>query len=350
MSSSKWLLRLFICILCIMCILAGTVFAIDPYLHYRTRDNSYFLHYRFVVPGIIKNADYNSVVIGSSMTQNFQMDEFREKLSVNPIKATVSGTTLADLKTMTRMVNETGKAKTYYICMDLPVLINSNASIIPEYLADDSIWNDYRYWFGYEAWMRFIPVDLAFLGLKAMDVELPAKFHQSMSIDRLEEWGNDYIYDEDVVLDEFVPGHWRFDNKTLEARLHAGFDAYVECLDLEHGNYVLFFPPYSSCYWHCANEFGWFDIFADFKKYVVEYFEEYENVQIFDFQAADFTMDLNNYKDITHYGPHINSWMVDCFASGEYLVSSELVEQNIQQMEENVRLFRQRYSARLELE
>ena len=86
------------------------------------------------------------------------------------------------------------------------------------------------------------------------------------------------------------------------------------------------------------------DIYMDFKKFVTGYFDSCDNVRVFDFQSAEFTADMSNYKDITHYTPEINSWMVDCFATGAYQVSSETIEESILAAHQNLQTFRQRYA------
>ena len=352
MSSEKWLLRLLICVVCILCILAGTVYIMDPYLHYRITDDSYYLHYRFVVPGIIRNDDYDTVIIGSSMTQNFQMDDFRQKLDADPIKVTLSGMTLPDMKTLTSYVCQTGKTENFYICMDYSTFANDvgpEESILPPYLVDDSVWNDYRYWFGYETWMRFIPVDLAFTGLKAAGFDI-SRYEDRIRIDRLEEWGHNFTFSEEMALREYDPDSpdWYQDTSTLEERLQHNFLSYVALLDLSQGDYTFFFPPYSCCLWHGTENYDYMDEYMRFKAYVVNYFADYDNVRVFDFQCAPFTTDMNNYKDVTHYSPEINAWMVDCFVSGDYLVTSDTIGQSIDQLYTNLEQFRTDYAWALE--
>ena len=47
----------------------------------------------------------------------------------------------------------------------------------PDYLMDDNPWNDYRYLLGYETWMRFIPIDIALSGAKALEILPAGKIH-----------------------------------------------------------------------------------------------------------------------------------------------------------------------------
>ena len=84
--------------------------------------------------------------------------------------------------------------------------------------------------------------------------------------------------------------------------------------------------------WCDAQDSGYFDTYIEAKRHFMERATEY-GATVYDFQAAEFTMDLNNYKDTTHYSPAINDWMVECFASGEYIVT----ENNFQFYQDNLR-------------
>ena len=85
---------------------------------------------------------------------------------------------------------------------------------------------------------------------------------------------------------------------------------------------------------------GYYEDLIQAKRYFIEKAFEHGAV-VFDFQPAELTGDLNNYKDTTHYTPEINDWMVKCFASGEHLVTSENLEAGLEQLKENTDRFRE---------
>ena len=86
--AKKWLLRLLALILAIVLLMCACAYLVDPYMQYRVRDNQYLLNSRLVTPGLIKNYDYDTVLIGSSMIQNTDMGLFRETLGGSPLKIT----------------------------------------------------------------------------------------------------------------------------------------------------------------------------------------------------------------------------------------------------------------------
>ena len=70
------------------------------------------------------------------------------------------------------------------------------------------------------------------------------------------------------------------------------------------------------------------------------------DVTVYDFQHANFIIDLDNYKDTTHYTPRINDWMVESFAEDEYVVTEENSDEFQERLRDNVDAFRERYVAR----
>ena len=169
--AKKWLLRLLALTMALVMLMCLCAWCIDPYMLYRVRDNQYLLNSRLVTPGLIKNYDYDTVLIGSSMIQNTDMGLFREILGGKPLKITTGAISLTEIQKLTDKIGELGKAEHYYICLDQYLFAPEkwdDMDRFPDYLMDDNPWNDYRYLLGYETWMRFIPIDIALSGAKAL--------------------------------------------------------------------------------------------------------------------------------------------------------------------------------------
>ena len=86
------------------------------------------------------------------------------------------------------------------------------------------------------------------------------------------------------------------------------------------------------------------------KRYFLEKVSGYDNVKVFDFQGADFTADLDNYMDMSHYSPEINDFMVSCFASGDYLADSSTLAETERQIRDNIQVLLSRYPEIEEIE
>jgi len=119
MSFKKWTVSAIAALLALVLLLMGLMYALDPFFQFRVRDNSYMLNPRYVNPGLIKNHDYDSILIGSSMAQNFDMDIFRQELGGKPLKIAIGGLTALETAEYMELAHSVGKAERYYVCLDL---------------------------------------------------------------------------------------------------------------------------------------------------------------------------------------------------------------------------------------
>ena len=346
-SASKWI-RNFLCfLLAILLLLSAVVYIVDPFMQFRTRDNAYFLQEWYVSGGLIKNYEYDTLILGSSVTQNFDMNVFRQELGVKPLHIGLGGLTTVELAELLRLAYETQKADTYYIGVDLPVLNGDNPeSRMPEHLIKNDLQSKLRYLLSYEVWFRYLPVDIGFMILDKLGVNLPEKFIYQKSIDRLGDWRLDFPeWGEDYVLYHHKYGLFSVSHVETEG-LYEGavacIDTFFERCDFEKGEHIFFFPPYSSVCWVEYQMRGQFDIYMQIKQYFIEKALEH-GVKVYDFQAADFTMELEHYRDTIHYMPPINDWMVECFAGEDYVVTAENRRSFEEKLIENTNAFREKY-------
>jgi len=357
MDSRKWAISTVCLTLAALVIIAAIAFIIDPFMQYRVSDYKYFLKSRYVNAGIIKNYPYDTVVIGSSMMQNFNMQSFRDKLDCEPIKVTLGGISMSEILAMIDLINKQNKAGKMYMSTDL-YLFNSTGATdrmnIPYYLLDDCFANDYKYLLGYETWMRFIPVNIAINILILLGFDLPEKFIQSTEIDYLEYWNDDFTFGEEIVINYYlrfrnsaaVPDNDNddvgdiSDMNTMYSRMLLRFDEFLETINSDK-EYVFYFSPYSALFWYQAKRDGYFDIYQNVKIHMVNVLSEMNNVTVHDFQSMPLINDLSIYKDLRHYNAQVNEYMVDCFANGDYIVNAQTVSAGIDALREIVEQFEQ---------
>ena len=355
LTSAQWLGRFLALALAVLAVLAAAVYIIDPYYNYRAYDHKYKLDKIFSVPGVVKNYDYDAIVIGSSMTQNFDMDSFRQELGQNPIKATLGGITGKEISALFKLAQDSGHAQTYYICIDTSVLSSdSQEQRFPDYLMDFSLLNDYKYFWGYEAWMRFIPLNLGLLAADSLGIELPQRFSEARSIDLMGDWAYRYEFSADRVLSIYSESDngaaINVDMAGISENALDNCEVFVDSLDLSRGDIVFFFPPYSSLLWYKMEKEGSLESTMELKRHFMELVDGYDNVKVYDFQGAEFTSNLDNYMDLSHYSPEINDFMVSCFASGDYLADSSTLAETEWQIRDNIQVLLSRYPELEEIE
>lgn len=319
--------------------IGGISFIVDPYQQYREPKFYKMVNLnssaRFLNPGLIKNRDYNSIIVGSSMMENLNPLEIKEKLGIYPLKQTFSGATPKEINILLNYVNNLNKVKTVIYGLDLVTYSgnkNETKIAMPMYLYDNNIFNDYNYLFSFDTY-RYMAIIL----LKNLR-------KNTISIDELYCWDKNLKYSKDEVLKTFDK------NKKIEINLEVNEKLLEKMLENFQYNtlsiidktskidYVIIFPPYSILTYIGNKEVG---TLLKFKEEVIKKLLSYDNIVMYDFQYLDnITFDLNNYKDYSHYSPRINSFMIDSISNKNYLVTKDNYIKNIELLKEQVKNFK----------
>lgn len=333
--SAKWFLtRLLACVLVVLTLMGAFLYALDPYLAYHASPYPYIISDRFSMTGLIRHSEYDAILIGSSMSQNFDMDLMREKLGLNPLKAVKGGLTISEMQLLNDLAVKTGKAQRVFLNIDLTRFneIDEAEEYYPAYLYNDTVLDDYQYLFGYEAWMRYMPLDLIVIGAKSAHITLPSLLQKKSNPDLIGYWADRETFSEQVVLNKYaknIDAVAAQNTEGMYARMVENLDRLLAAKPFAEGvQYDLFLPPYSALYWAHTMREGYFEALCDFRAHLAKRLSAYENVRLFDFQGMEMIEDLNRYKDNTHFDPATNDRMVECFASGEYAASEASVTES----------------------
>lgn len=333
LNPKKWMRTLLLLIVVQLLSLAVLAYVVDPFFLFRVKDETYMTSATFSTPGLVKNHQYNTALIGSSMVWDFDMPLLRETMMVEPLKVTIGAMTIKEMLTMMELLEQSGKVEQYIINVDFPALAvnpENQKLLYPEFLVDFNPWNDYLYLLGFETWMRFIPVDLAFLLADTLGINLPYNFVFSRNIDNLGRSRTMFTYGRDIVLDSLR-------NRALSPLQINGLhetmlqqaNVLITSIAQTGKQTLVFFPPYSALFWLDARIKGYDKDFLEIKHHIINTLLAMNHVRVFDFQSATVVTDLNNYKDITHFSPEVSDWIIKCFSDGTYEVREQYTEDDV---------------------
>jgi hypothetical protein len=276
-------------------------------------------------PGMAKHMTYDSVILGSSMTVNFNTNWFAQEMGLNTIKLNYSGAYPKDqANIMERIFSSNNQVKAVFLGVDVMTYtgdVEETKYPIPSYLYDDSVWNDAQY-----LWNKDVLLNYILRPLADPDKTDLATVYES--------WWTDEYYNIQWVMHNYERPE-RVEEKTPE-------NAYLEsvkqnlqtniCPFIENNpdtTFYIFFPPYSILYWNDVMSENHLEATMAEYRYIVETMLAYENVRVFYFPNQEWIVtDLNNYADYSHYHKDINHYMTECFASGECEIK------NLEQMDE----------------
>lgn len=326
-------------------LLTGLInYIIDPLQFYRLA--GFYKPYlqgnysRMLNPGLAKNLQYETAILGSSHTANFDIQYINRIMKTKSVNLPIFGTTCYEMNFMLNKVISIGKAKYIILGIDLPHMNEdpklTRVNDFPYHLYDDNPFNDYKYIFNFD------------LLRKMMSNILHYNFVEKDSIysdyEKSYNWISDpkfrYIFDEKNLLKIWKPAKPVIDQKkrdencwkyilTGEQNINLNILPYLK-KNPKIKFYIIYYP-FSALYWINMYNSGQIEGMIKLKKYFFENTENLSNVKIFDFQVDEgIKNNLNNYSDIEHYSGDINRLMVDWIVQGKYLVTEKNIDQYLQ--------------------
>lgn len=313
----KWIISTISVILILFVLVAALVIFVDPFFQYHAPLESfpYLVDNQLSQnPGMAKHMEYDSVILGSSMTVNFNTHWFEELLGRKALKLNYSGAYPKDQANIMEIVFDSGHdVQAVFLGVDVTTYtggVEETKYPIPEYLYDDNYLNDVEYLFNKDVILNYILRPIA-----DPDKTDLATVYQS--------WWTDEYYNIQWVMHNYEP--------SLPVDEETPSEAYIESTDrnlrtnlcpyIEQNPgtvFYIFFPPYSILYWNDVIQENHLEATMAEYAYIAETLLAYDNVRIFYFpNREEIVTDLNNYADYTHYHRDINRYMTECFANGE---------------------------------
>ena len=295
---------------------------------------------RYQNPGLAKNWDYDTIIIGTSMTENFLPSVVGKELGGKVMKLSMEGSTADEHHKMAQVALRTGKVKKILWGLDyFSLKANSydNSSKFPEYMYDDKLWNDYKYLFNYSVFEQF------FASLKARYDGL-----KQQNLEYLNNWNRIVTYGKDRVGKAYSKAnleetYFGLNEESLDV-VKKSFNDNILALvkDNPDVEFYVYYPPYSvlrQTVWYDTNS-ARFENQIQMRKWMYEQFSKYPNVKLYDFQAADeWTYDLDLYKDLSHHKQDVNTWIAEAIGRDDpkYRVTDQNVDELNARLEEDAR-------------
>lgn len=316
--SSYFLVIYSICAMVILLTIGILNIYIDPLFHYHKPLDKYAYilnDERYQNNGILKQYDYDAVIIGTSMTSNFKVSELNELFGVNGVKTPFSGATYKEIADNLHTALEAQEnIKMVVTSMDYSTLIEDKDAypeqngnfIYPTYLTDKNVLNDVNYF-----WNKTI-----FFDKTLMVLQNTKNGGTTTDFDSYANWAEYYNYGLDTLL---AAGYTKSEKYASDSVLLNEEDAKIVRKNIQQNvveiarqypnvDFYIFIPPYSICWWEVAKSWGGVDMTIEVLRIKIEEMLEEENIHIYAFgDRKDIVCDLDNYKDTIHYGPWVNS-------------------------------------------
>lgn len=320
---------------------AALTYLVDPFEHYR--ESAILPLYdqeSYNNPGIVKNYDYDAVIIGTSMVEMSNPSVIDECFDVSSVKLPMRGSHTSHMGwQLSHALEEQPDMKLAILAVDAYSLMGStdDHTEIVDYLWNDDWLDDINYLLNYDVLLARIPKMLKNIG-KSTDTKR----------DDMYKWTDVTFAPESV----FNTIGWQEQQPMRDAeycieRSTQNIEEHLKAHILAHPDtkFLIYMPPYSVGYWYHFTRGGQSEQQFRSRARVCELLLECPNVEIYDFASRiEWITDLGEYFDYSHHSEAMSDKIMRAMAAGENRVTSvEEMWAGSQRIREAVEAFAEQY-------
>jgi len=340
-ASARWLAGVLSAILAVLGACAAFVAWVDPFQQYHLATHYpprfYFLHHRYINPGLARNQIYDTVVTGSSIMENTRNDFVAKACGGAAVNLSMPAMSASEQRLMLDTAFADRPVKRVIAVLDFNEFsggIDERQDVagpLPRYLYDRNPFNDLPYVLSWEVLLK---------SWRIVTKDASEKFTSDPNAAWF--WGNVKRFRRDEVLRGLDLAHlnarYGQPQRTIEG-MRASFEYNLLPLFRSHPEteFDVVWPPYSILVWVDFAQRGQLDITLQFKRYVAETTRALSNVHLIDLQTERaITHDLDRYTDLYHFDPAVNEWLVESACKDRNRVNANNIYVYDLQMREQV--------------
>ena len=302
----------------LLALVVGFVIVFDPFYQYHKPLpglKAVLTDKEYQCVGTLRNFDYNALIVGSSVCENYNNSWFDNAFSCQTIKAIRSYGATADLCYWLDIAYENHNLDYVFYNIDPSSLSASTeptyiSTGCPMYLYDTNHFNDYQYLLNKDVLMEKIPYMVAY--------SLIGDYNEGNSYN----WAQWKYFGEDMATGLYtrLPSVKTMQPETANEDTLAGNIALLTAQVEAHPEttFKFFFSPYSMLWWDNAYRSGELDAVIYNEKQAISALLAYDNVEIYYYQDDEPVItNLGNYMDMIHFSKDINYYVYDKLAKGE---------------------------------
>lgn len=296
----------------------GLVIIIDPFFHFHKpiKGLSYSIyHERYQNDGIVRHFEYDAIITGTSMTENFKTSEAEKIFEGKFIKVPFAGGTFREINDNLSKAFKCNDDIKYVIrsldyghIVEKPDSLRTDLGFYPFYLYNDNLIDDFFY---------IANNDVISLSFKVLNNTLKGNTNTT-SFDEYANWNAEYKFGANSVLEQkdiYIVSNKKHILNSQDIN-NLQNNVYYNVVELAEKHpettFYYFFPPYSMAYYGDLMEDGKIESALEAEKMTIELILQQPNIRLFSFNLnKDLVTDLNNYKDTTHYGEWVNSQILE---------------------------------------
>lgn len=337
MQAKKYFKMIILFTVSFLILIAGSILLIDPYFHYHEPLNtlSYYLNereQRYINDGIGRYFKYDSIITGTSMTENFKNTLFEKLFNCNSIKVPFSGGSYKEVNNNLERTLKRKKDIRYILRgLDYNQIIQDSGYMkydnLPIYLYDNNPLNDYKYLFNKVVVIKGLGGVITYTLLGK----------NTITFDEYSNWNNIVRNGKKNVLRGYKRNkkeniiEEKLKKKDIEI-INENIEKNVISLVKKYPNtkFIYFITPYSIVYWDQLKQEGKIEKQIMAEKYMIEKLLKYPNIELYSFfNNYEMICNLDNYRDPGHYMGNVSDKILYWIFKKEYQLTKENYEEYI---------------------
>jgi hypothetical protein len=257
----EWCVNTILAIITVLAIFACVTVIIDPFCHYHKPLEGIIVsnEQSYINPGFVNQFEYDSLITGSSMVENFKTSYFKQVLGVNAIKVPFSGGTAKNMNIiLQKALRKKPNLKNIYLGLDLYMLkkdTEKTVNPLPDYLYDSNPLSDVWYLLNKDILLK---IDTFFKdGYNIFSsIRGGISNFNEFSFDDYSSWYNSFNFSQYATMKPYL-NEKKADIPLLQTddilklprdNLRVNIIPLIE----SHPNtdFTIFFPPYSIIFWY----------------------------------------------------------------------------------------------------
>ena len=341
MKAKVWLISWLVIVISVLGAVGYVVYKVDPFIHFHAPDlDEYYYtldNQRSQNDGLSEFLEFDALITGTSMTDNFKTSEMDALFGCHSAKLTFDGGTFVEINDFVeRVLKRKPDLSIVLRGLDLGCFldkydwINVSEKQRVGYLTGDNAWNDVEYLLNEDAFFGRALTMMLDKGEEGFEPGIT-------SFDEYSRWQEAYGFGYNSVYPDGITfrataeeGLSEEQRAVIEENITRNVtsiaDRYPEV------EFYYFYTPYSLGWWGYLVNCGLLTQWLEAEKQITELILPHENIHLFSFNnRRDITADLNNYTDPNHYAAWVNSLILKWIHDGSYQLTADNYEEYLEE-------------------
>ncbi|WP_086269933.1 hypothetical protein [Campylobacter devanensis] len=346
-------------------IILGLLYIYDPFQIFHKpyfREDTFFTDMRKQALGIIKNYEFDSYIIGTSMLENTDPKEATNKLNNDGewINITLIASSFNERAIVMDYIFQNQNPKHIIYSLDGYYMVNrlNNSTLDWDFLYDNNPYNDIKLYIN----SKFMICAIQFSDDERCVGNID-DIYQITSWDRghkkifggFDNWIKHKNHNQvNQILIDIKNGNIKnIDNQDIiedidilaqQDYLHKYLIRFFR--DYPNTKFSIIIPTYSRLFYHMSNTLSLHDdnskYFYTWEKslrYFITQSSSYKNVKVYGFDDLDYADDIANYKDLIHYNTNLNSIQLDAIKNQTNILTPQNIDKYLATVEQKIKSY-----------